>query len=418
MSNNSNNKQKVSNFEKGLQLVRPNFNVFIHHGNLLNRLGQYNGAIAKFNSFLNNHPKDVSCLFGKGISNIGLLNLDDALSLFGEVIDICPSHADAYFYSAIIYCNPFYQNYDSSRAKEFYEKYQIKREDFFKNNPEYFDQLDDDLSPDKLGEYYDEIHNFYNLSDLFIFINQLLESGSEYQFNNFLEDYNKLNFINEYPEEQFSIFRLFNDDTSLLDKIESFNSNKSVEDEFKYIGYDKVLIDDLSSKFKGLTIDDKETLIKIRDFIKNSDLSFKDLHDLIRENVLEGNMSIDSFYKKRKYIIKSRINENNRKLKRIVEKELNIECDKKIKEKRPLENTDVELDKRIAEIQWLKAEVADLNGEILENEQTILKGITLTESYVDKNRERKLLGTLIISWIFFIIIFFCFVVMLYFYYNI
>ena len=126
-------------------------------------------------------------------------------------------------------------------------------------------------------------------------------------------------------------------------------------------------------------------------------------------------MSIDSFYKKRKYIIKSRINENNRKLKRIVEKELNIECDKKIKEKRPLENTDVELDKRIAEIQWLKAEVADLNGEILENEQTILKGITLTESYVDKNRERKLLGTLIISWIFFIIIFFCFVVMLYFY---
>ena len=243
MSNNSNNKQKVSNLELGLQLVRegnllqadicfdaemtqsirPNFNVFVHHGHLLNRLGQYKGAIAKFDSFLNNHPDDVSCLFGKGISNMGLLNLDDALSLFKEVIDIFPSHADAYFFAAIIYCNPFYQNYDSSRAKEVYEQYQIKREDFFNNNPDYFYQLGDDLSIDNLGEYYDEIHNFYNLSDLFIFINQLLESGSVDQFNNFLEDYKKLNVINEYSEEQFNIFRLFNDDTHLFNKIESFN---------------------------------------------------------------------------------------------------------------------------------------------------------------------------------------------------
>ena len=436
VSNNSNNKQKVSNLERGLQLVRegnlhqadicfdaemtqsysPNFNVFVHHGHLLNRLGQYNGAIAKFDSFLNNHPKDVSCLFGKGISNIGLLNLDDALSFFEKVIDICPRHADAYFYAAIIYCNPFYRNYDSDRAKELYEKYQIKREDFFNNNPDYFNQLGDDLSIDKLGEYYDGMHNFYNLSDLFIFINQLLESGSVDQFNNFLEDYKKLNFINEYSEEQFNIFRLFDDDTLLFDKIESFNSNKSVEDEFKYVGYDKALIDDLSSKFHGLTIGDEETLIKIMDFFKNSDLSFKDFHDLIRENILEGNLSIDSFYKKREHILKSRINENNRKLRRNIEKQLNMEWDKKIKEKRQLENSNVELDKMIAENKRLKADVADLNGMILENEKFKITMSTLIESFIDKsNRKNKLLYILII----FIIIFFdLLLLLLYFYYTI
>ena len=421
VNNNSKNKQKVSNLEHGIQLVRegnlhqadicfdaemtqsfrPNSDVFFHHGHLLNRLGQYNDAIDKFDSFLNNHPKDVSCLFGKGISNIGLLNLDNALSLFEEVIDNYSSHADAYFYAAIIYCNPFYQNYDSSRAKKFYKMYQIKREDFFNNNSEYFDQLGVDLSKDNLGEYYEEMHNFYNLSDLFIFINQLLESDSVDQFNNFLEDYNKLNFINDYSEEQFNIFRLFNDDTPLFDKIESFNSNKSVEDEFKYVGYDKALIDDLSSKFKGLTIDDKETLVKISDFFKNSDLSFKDLHDLIRENILEGNMSIDSFYKKREHIVKSRINENNRKLTRTIEKQLSIEYDKKIKDAKT--ESDVELVKIIAENERLRADVAGLNGVVLENERLRadvagLNGVVfkLNGDKDNSNREKNLLYGIII----------------------
>ena len=132
-----------------------------------------------------------------------------------------------------------------------------------------------------------------------------------------------------------------------------------IEDEFKYAGYDKKLIEDLSSKFNGLTIDDKEALIKIMGFFKNSDLCFKDFQDLIRENVLEGNMSIDSFYKNRENIVKSRINENNRKIKRNLEKQLIIERNKKIKEKKQFENSNVELNKMIVE--KLKNEKQKLN---------------------------------------------------------
>ena len=309
MESNYDKKFNISNLERGLQLVRegnlhqadicfdaemtqsnrPNFNVFVHHGHLLNRLGRYDGAIAKFDSFLNNHPKDVSCLFGKGISNIGLLKLDDALSLFEEVISFCPSHADAYFFSAIIYCYPIYQKYNLSKAKDSYEKYQKLREDFFNNYPDYFDLLGDDLSQDKLCEYYDEIHNFYNLSDLFMLLNQLLER--ECADNSI-----------EYSYKQF---KLLNDD------------EKEVEDWFKIAGYDDELIKDLSSRFNGLTIENKRTLNKIMDFFKNSDLSFKDLHDLIRVKVLDGNESIDSFYQNLENFINSHINEKNRKLNRV-----------------------------------------------------------------------------------------------------
>ena len=318
MESNSNNKQKVSNFEKGLKLVRegnlhqadicfdaemtqsnrPNFNVFIYHGHLLNRLGRYDEAIAKFNSFLNNHDKDVSCLFGKGISNIGLLNLDDALSLFEEVIDIYPNHADAYFYSAIIYCYPFYQNYNLSKAKDAYEKYQKLREDFFNNNPKYFDLLGDDLSQDKLMEYYDEIHNFYKLTDSFIAINQLLErEGADNS--------------NEYSYKQLSLL--------------SGADEKEVEDLFEIVGYDEKLIDDLYLKFnkkddenkRTLNNENKRTLNKIFYRSMDYDISFRDLHDLIRVNVLDGNESIDSFYERLEDFIKSRVNEKNRELNRV-----------------------------------------------------------------------------------------------------
>ena len=46
-----------------------------------------------FDSFYNNE-EDVNCLFGKGISNIGLLNLDDALSFFEKVIEILKEKVD------------------------------------------------------------------------------------------------------------------------------------------------------------------------------------------------------------------------------------------------------------------------------------------------------------------------------------
>ena len=174
-----------------------------------------------------------------------------------------------------------------------------------------------------------------------------------------------------------------------------------IEDEFKYAGYDKKLIEDLSSKFNGLTIDDKETLVKISDFFKNSDLSFKDLHDLIRENILEGNMSIDSFYKKREHIVKSRINENNRKLTRTIEKQLSIEYDKKIKDAKT--EADVELVKIIAENERLRADVAGLNGVVLENERLRadvagLNGVVfkLNGDKDNSNREKNLLYGIII----------------------
>ena len=320
MEGNSEKKFNTSNLEKGLQLVRegnlhqadmcfdaemtqsnrPNSDVFIHHGHLLNRLGRYQEAIDKFDSFLNNHPndvsylkdhpKDVSCLFGKGISNMGLLKLDVALSLFKDVIHSSPSHADAYFYSAIIY----YQNYNLNEAIEAYKMYQSKREDFFNNNPDYFYLLGDDLSYDKLKEYYDEMHNFYNLSDLFIFIDSLLER--ECADNSIESSYKQL--------------RLLNDG------------------EFKIVGYDGKLIKDLYSKFDGLTTENKRTLNKILYRSKDYDISFRDLHDLIRINVFDGNESIDSFYENLEKFINSRIDENNRELNRFKEKNKELEMEK------------------------------------------------------------------------------------------
>ena len=214
VSNNSKNKLKNSNLERGLSLIREgnlhqadmcfdaemtqskqtNFNVFIYHGHLLNIMGQYEQAIDKFDGFLNNHSKDVSCLFGKGISNMGLLKLDDALSLFEDVIKIDSSYADAYFYSAIIYLSPFYRNYDLVRAKECYGKYLILKKDF-NNIPLYFKFLGVDLSQDKLGEYYDKMHSFYPLNDTFKVLNQLLER--ECSDNSIEYSYKQLKLLNK-----------------------------------------------------------------------------------------------------------------------------------------------------------------------------------------------------------------------------
>ncbi len=386
MESNSDKKFNKSNLDKGLQLVRegnlhqadicfdaemtqsnrPDFNVFVHHGHLLNRLGRYEEAIAKFNSFLNNHPDDVSCLFGKGISNMGLLKLDDALELFKKVIGFCPSHAEAYFFSAMIYCYPLYQNYDLNNAKDFYDKYQKLRKDFFINNPDYFDLLGDDLSIDNLGEYYDKIHNFYNLSDLFMILNQLLER--ECADNSIEYSYKK--------------FKLLNDD------------EKEVGDLFKISGYDENLINDLDSKNK-LTIEDKRTLNKIMDSFKNSDLPFKDLNDLIRLKVLDKNEPIDSFYQNLENYMNSLINENDRKLNRVEDEneKLKNEIVKLTKKINSLVNTKVDkkwdLDNQInikeKEMRELEAEKLGLKEEIqgLEEEKRKLSN-QINNIYADK----------------------------------
>ena len=80
--------------------------------------------------------------------------------------------------------------------------------------------------------------------------------------------------------------------------------------------FDEKLIKDLSSKFNGLTIENERTLNNILYSSKDYDISFKELYELIRENVLDGNESIESFYKKLENFINSRINEKNRKLNR------------------------------------------------------------------------------------------------------
>lgn len=83
----------VTNFEHGLESIKkgrfheaeiqfdaeftqslaPNFEVFKYYGLLLLKMGNYRGAISKFDAYLNNHPDDVICLLGKGIA-LDLLN--------------------------------------------------------------------------------------------------------------------------------------------------------------------------------------------------------------------------------------------------------------------------------------------------------------------------------------------------------
>ena len=53
--------------------LSPNSKVLKHHGILLVKIGNYEGAIAKFDSYLNNHPNDRVCLLGKKIA-LELLN--------------------------------------------------------------------------------------------------------------------------------------------------------------------------------------------------------------------------------------------------------------------------------------------------------------------------------------------------------
>ena len=49
----------------------------------------------------------VDTVFANGISQLGLNKLEDALNSFNEVIDESPDYADAWYYLAIIYCNPY-----------------------------------------------------------------------------------------------------------------------------------------------------------------------------------------------------------------------------------------------------------------------------------------------------------------------
>ena len=101
----------------------PNTFVYNDHGHLFNMMGRYEDAIDKFDSCLSSYPNYASSLFGKGISYIGLNKLDDALLEFKKVFKKDENHADAWFYSAIIYGNPFYPKYDPGCAKKCYENY-------------------------------------------------------------------------------------------------------------------------------------------------------------------------------------------------------------------------------------------------------------------------------------------------------
>ena len=377
VSDNFNNHDNISNWELGRIFVREgkfddahrcflaevthsdsaNTLVYNDHGHLLNMMGRYDDAIVKFDSFLSSHPDYASSLFGKGISFIGLNRLDEALSCFERVLEIDGEHADAWYYSAIIYANHFYHDHDLSYAKECFERYLNSRDAYIKN-PNYFKKPFDDL-------YLEELHDYYEVSDFFILIDQLLESDDIDEFDNFLKDYEGLYcFDEEDSDKQSDIFSLFGDDDYLVEKIDEFNRSKKIEDKFESAGFEDGLIDDLSSRFDGLSIENKKVLVELMDYSKGFRLSLTDINDLIREIVLEGEMSLDSFNENKEYIVKNRIEENNYKLARNVEKKVNSEWNKKIAENEQLKGNMDDLNKKIAENEQLKGNVDDLNKKI------------------------------------------------------
>lgn len=305
----------------------PNALVFADYGHLLNMMGRYEDANVHFDRHLNTNPNYVNSLFGKGISFIGLNRLDEALFYFEKVLNIDYNHADAWYYSAIIYGNPFYHEYNPSYAKNRYKNYQNSKEDYIKN-PDYFKKPFDNLS-------LEEVHNYYKFSNLFHLIDQLLEREID-EFDNFLNDYRRLYSFKEDLDKQSDTFRLFDDDISLDDKIDELNNNKQVEDKFKSTGYDEDLVHDLSSQFGGLSIENKKILIELMNYFKTSQLSFKDIDNLIREYVLDGDMSLDSFNEDKENIVESRIEEKYHKIARNIEKKVNS-MNKKTKENKQLE---------------------------------------------------------------------------------
>ena len=151
-----------------------------------------------------------------------------------------------------------------------------------------------------------------------------MERGNIDEFDNFFKDYRRLYYFNkEDLDKQSDIFRLFEDDTDLSKKVKEFNHIKTIEDKFESAGFEEELIDDLASRFGGLSFENKEILVKFMDYSKSSQLSFKDINDLIRENVSNDHMSFDSFNKNKEDIVEGRIKENNHKIKKSAEKELN-----------------------------------------------------------------------------------------------
>ena len=369
VSDNFNNSGNVSNWELGRISVRErkfddahrrflaevthsrsaNTLVYNDHGHLLNMMGRYDDAIVKFDSFLSSHPDYVSSLFGKGISFIGLNRLDEALSCFDKVLEIDDGHADAWYYSAIIYANPFYHNYNPSLAKERYKKYLDSRENFIKN-PNYFKKPFDDLS-------LEELHDYYEVSDFFILIDQFLDNGNFDEFDRVLKDYGGLYCLEDDLDELLDIFRLFDADDYLVDRIDLFNSNKSIGDRFESAGFD----DDLSSRFDGLSIENKKVLVELMDYFKGFRLSLTDINDLIREHILDGEMSLESFNGKREYIVNKRIDENDEELIKNDRENFKI----KIAENKQLKEQIVKKDELIKE---LSKENNDLRRDIQNSE--------------------------------------------------
>ena len=323
VSENFNNSGNVSNWELGRIFVREgkfddahrcflaevtlsdSANTFVYndHGHLLNMMGRYDDAIVKFDSYLSSHPDYASSLFGKGISFIGLNRLDEALYWFDKALKSDCEHADAWYYSAIIYANPFFHKSNIGIAKEYYKNYLDSRENYI-NNPKYFNELLYNLP-------LEEVHDYYNVSDLFRLIDQLLNNGN-------IEDL----FIEEVDgEEGDDSYRLF-DDVSLVEKIDKFNSKKNIEVKFESAGFSDCLIKDLSSHFGGLSIEDKIVLVDLMDYFKGFRLSLTDINDLIRENVIEDEMSLDSVNENRENIANDRIEENDEKLLNSIKEEV------------------------------------------------------------------------------------------------
>ncbi|ADC47663.1 TPR repeat-containing protein [Methanobrevibacter ruminantium M1] len=344
--------------------LSPNSLVLDDHGHLLNRMGKYQDAIDKFRNLLNSDENYVSSLFGIGISYIGLNKLGDALKYFEKVNELDEEHADAWYYSAIIYGNPFYPKYDLNVAKIRYKNYQKSKESYI-NDPKYFSKPFDNLS-------WEELHDYYKCNSLFRIIEQSLDKGILDEFLNFSNDYKRLYcFDEEGLDKQFDIFRLFENDTPLADKIDKFHEDKNIEDKFESAGFEEDLIEGLSFKLGMMSIDDKKMLNELMDYSKSSQLSFNDINDLIRENVLDEDMSLDDFYENREYIVKNRIKKNNSEYERNVEKRVNTELKNQIAINKRLNDNLIEKDEVIEK----------LNDNLIEKDEVIEK---LNENLNDK----------------------------------
>ena len=334
----------------------PNSLVLDDHGHLLNRMGKYQDAIDKFENLLNSVDDYVSSLFGIGISYIGLNKLDDALKYFKKVNKLDEGHADAWYYSAIIYGNPFYRHSNIKCAERGYNKYRKYKESYIKNQ-DYFQKPFNNLT-------WDELHNYYKCSSLFRLIEQSLEKGNLYEFVNFFNKYKKLYCFDEDDlDKQFDIVRLFDDDIPLDYKIDNFHEEKNIEDKFESAGFEDDLINGLSSKLGLISIEDKKKLNEIMDYSKISQLSFNDINELVRENVLGGYMSLDVFYENREDIFNKCIKKNKSKYQREVEKRVNVELKKQVKINKELKLNLNEKDDMIKE---LKSELKVKNDEFVE----------------------------------------------------